>query len=73
MMEAVYLGLRQTDGILIEAFNRNFEVDFSRMLKDTVDGLAVDGLMKKDSESCSLTQKGMLLMDTIVGQLISLI
>lgn len=71
MIEWVYLGLRQTDGIPIDRFNRQFNVDFYTVFGKTVAGMKEEGLMKADDATCSLTRKGMLLLDSIMGRFLT--
>jgi len=66
MVEWVYLGLRQADGIPVEDFNRRFGADFHSIFGDILTGLRNEGLVKTDDRSCALTRRGMLLLDSIV-------
>ena len=69
MMEAIYLGLRQTDGINIDAFEEKFGVDFQRQFSDTLEGLEEKGLIRSTQKRCALTHKGMLFLDSITSML----
>jgi len=66
MTEWIYLGLRQTDGIPVEPFNRRFEADFHRLFGATLRPLVEEGLAWADDRTCRLTTKGMLLLDSVV-------
>jgi oxygen-independent coproporphyrinogen-3 oxidase len=70
MTEAIYLGLRQTKGIPIDAFNNMFNQNFHAMFKDTIEDLEEKGLVKCSQSHCALTPKGMLLLDSIVAMFI---
>ncbi len=67
MIEAIYLGLRQTKGILIDVFDKKFGVTFKTMFKDTIDVLESKGLIELSQNRCALTSKGMLYLDTVVS------
>jgi oxygen-independent coproporphyrinogen-3 oxidase len=67
MTEAVYLGLRQTSGIVIDVFNDRFEVSFYDAFGDILEGLAQNGLVCCSPTHCALTPKGMLLLDGIAA------
>jgi oxygen-independent coproporphyrinogen-3 oxidase len=70
MIEAIYLGLRQTTGILIHVFDKKFGVTFKTMFKQTVDVLEAKGLIELSQNRCALTCKGMLYMDSIASMFI---
>ena len=65
MLEAVYLGLRQTEGIDIPAFNKKFRVDFRSLFSELITHFKENRLMKFVETRCALTQKGMLFTDSI--------
>jgi oxygen-independent coproporphyrinogen-3 oxidase len=67
MIEAIYLGLRQTKGILIDVFDKKFGVTFKTMFKDTIAQLETRGLIKLSQNRCALTSKGMLYLDTVAS------
>ncbi|UCD90025.1 MAG: radical SAM family heme chaperone HemW [Desulfobacterales bacterium] len=67
MIEAIYLGLRQTKGISIDVFNSMFGQNFHARFKDTIEDLAEKGLVKCSQSHCALTPKGMLLLDSVVA------
>lgn len=71
MIEWVYLGLRQTDGIEIGEFDRRFDVSFHAMFGETLGDLLGKGLIEPDATRCKLTRKGMLLLDSIASALIA--
>ena len=65
MIEAVYLGLRQTKGIVVDAFDKKFGVDFKAMFTGVITDLEEKGLVKMSQNRCALTSKGMLYLDSI--------
>jgi oxygen-independent coproporphyrinogen-3 oxidase len=67
MIEAIYLGLRQTKGILIDVFDKKFGVTFKTMFKDTIDVLESKGLIELSQNRCALTSRGMLYLDSIAA------
>jgi oxygen-independent coproporphyrinogen-3 oxidase len=71
MMEAIYLGLRQTEGINIDAFEEKFGVNFHQRFIETVRGLEERGLIGTAQNRCALTRKGMLYLDSIVPLLVN--
>ncbi len=69
MMEAIYLGLRQTEGINIDAFEEKFGVNFHQRFIETLRGLEERGLIRSTQNRCALTRKGMLFLDSITSML----
>jgi len=67
MIEAIYLGLRQTKGILIDVFDKKFVVTFKIMFKDAIDVLESKGLIEVSQNRCALTSRGMLYLDSIAA------
>jgi oxygen-independent coproporphyrinogen-3 oxidase len=67
MIEAIYLGLRQTKGILIDVFDKKFGVTFKTLFKDTIDVLESKGLIEISQNRCALTSGGMLYLDSIAA------
>lgn len=71
MMEAIFLGLRQTEGINIDAFEEKFGVNFHQRFIVTLRGLEERGLIGTAQNRCALTRKGMLFLDSIVSLLVN--
>ncbi|MFP4573745.1 MAG: radical SAM family heme chaperone HemW [Desulfobacterales bacterium] len=69
MLEAVYLGLRRSDGINITEFENRFKTDFKNIFAPSLDRFTDSGHMLLDTTSCRLTLQGMLYLDTIAAQL----
>ena len=70
MIEAVYLGLRQTKGIVVDEFDKKFGVIFEAMHAETIADLEEKGLVKMSQNRCALTAKGMLYLDSIAAMFI---
>lgn len=70
MIEAISLGLRMTDGIKTDVFDKKFDVSFNKMFAKTLTYLEENGLIKLAENRCSLTRKGMLFADSITSMLI---
>lgn len=70
MMEAIYLGLRQTEGICFEAFAEKFGLSFQRCFGDTIQDLEKRGFIRFAQNRCALTRPGLLLLDSITFMLI---
>ena len=70
IMEAIYLGLRQTKGISVDFFDQKFCQSFKVMFEDVIKDLEEKGLVKFSQNSCALTLKGMLLLDSVVAAFI---
>jgi len=73
MIEAIYLGLRKTDGIDIKVFEEKFNASFKRIFEKTITDLEEKGFIKVSQGRCALTTKGMLFQDSITANLIDLI
>jgi oxygen-independent coproporphyrinogen III oxidase len=70
MIEAIYLGLRQTKGIFIDVFDKKFGVSFEIMFEDTIELLESKGLIEVSLNRCALTSRGMLYLDSIASMFI---
>ncbi len=73
MMESLYLGLRTCDGIVIDSFQKKFEVNFETLFGEPVKDFQMRGYLYKDDRVCKLTPQGMLLLDSITDAFVSLI
>ena len=67
IIEAIYLGLRKTEGIDVKNFDTKFGVRFHDLFGTTVSDLTERGLMEADQYRCALSRKGMLLLDSIAA------
>jgi len=72
MMEMVYLGLRKTDGIDIDAIDENLGINFHQMFAEKIKQLEEDGyiLRIQPKNRCALSRKGMLFTDSIASMFI---
>lgn len=70
MIEAVYLGLRKTEGLDIGAFNKRFGVKFNEIFETRIRQLERDGYLhyKRDENRCMLSKKGILFLDSISSE-----
>lgn len=71
MVEAVYLGLRQTRGIDPGWFQRRFQVDFGQRFGELTKRLSARGLMTFNAGRWALTIDGMLLLDRIAAEMVA--
>jgi oxygen-independent coproporphyrinogen-3 oxidase len=67
MIEAIYLGLRQTKGIFIDMFDKKFGVSFKTMFEEIINRLEVQGFVEVTQNRCALTSRGMLYLDSIAA------
>jgi oxygen-independent coproporphyrinogen-3 oxidase len=67
MLEAIYLGLRQADGIDINGFHRKFGVNFINKFEKAIADLKKERLITITPSRCGLTRKGMLFLDTVAS------
>jgi oxygen-independent coproporphyrinogen-3 oxidase len=69
MMEMVYLGLRKTDGIDIDAIDENLGINFRQIFAEKIKQLEEDGyiLPLQPKNHCALSRKGMLFLDSIAS------
>jgi oxygen-independent coproporphyrinogen-3 oxidase len=67
MIEAIYLGLRQTDGIDLKNFHENFHQRFEKIFEDVVALLKNKKYLEMDQGRCFLSPQGMLFLDSIAG------
>jgi len=70
LIEALYLGLRQSDGIDLNWLQKRFHHHFSDHFQSHVQQLIQQGRMVMDNLGCRLTLEGMLQSDHIISRLI---
>jgi oxygen-independent coproporphyrinogen-3 oxidase len=73
MIEAVYLGLRLSDGIDMSAFNDRFGIGFMEHFGTKSAAFELEGLLTITAGHCRLTPRGMLLLDTIAAAFVDCI
>jgi oxygen-independent coproporphyrinogen-3 oxidase len=70
ILEALYLGLRQTDGIDTDLFFSRFQSDFYDLFGKQVDRLAAEGLLKKEKTCIRPTRQGMRFLESVVQRVL---
>lgn len=73
LIEALFLGLRQQDGIDFEAFQQRFRIDFRLYFHTALERFSAEGWLDMDSRCCRLSVEGMLFLDHIVDGLVDMI
>jgi oxygen-independent coproporphyrinogen-3 oxidase len=68
--EAIYLGLRTSDGIDMAHFEKTFHLAFNQRYGNILSALCEENLAIIESGRCVLTPEGMLFHDSIVSRLI---
>lgn len=68
--EAIYLGLRTSDGIDMPLFENKFQMSFNQKYGNILQALCEDNLVSLKNGRCVLTPEGMLFHDSIVERLI---
>ncbi|MFH0728670.1 MAG: radical SAM family heme chaperone HemW [Pseudomonadota bacterium] len=68
MIEAIYLGLRQSKGIDLEGFDRQFAARFTDIFSPLLAELSGEGMLRIRENRCILTRNGMLYLDAIAGR-----
>ncbi len=68
MLEAVFLGLRRTEGLFVPAFDERFGVSFEKRHGALAGELTGDGLLERRGGFLSLTMKGRLLADSVIAR-----
>lgn len=67
MMEAVYVGLRQKQGIAIREFEKRFAVSFGNLFGKLREDLKSRGFLEADAVRCALSPRGMRFLDSITS------
>ncbi|MGD8411934.1 MAG: radical SAM family heme chaperone HemW [Desulfobacterales bacterium] len=71
LIEAIYLGLRMTQGIDLVGFRKKFEIDFSRSFKDAIADLENKNYLKVGTTHAALTQQGRAFLDSIAAMFVT--
>jgi len=69
--EAIFLGLRTSDGIDMTYFEKKFQMSFNQKYGNILQALCEEKLVKIKNDHCVLTPEGMLFHDSIVERLIN--
>jgi len=73
MIEAIFLGLRQTEGIPVRVFASRFSCSFTDLFSHVLEDMLESGYIELTDYTCRLTQKGLFYLDSIVQQIIDLL
>jgi oxygen-independent coproporphyrinogen III oxidase len=68
--EAIFLGLRKTNGIDLKKFHKDFKVELEDIRKDKINHLIKLGFLSKQGNSLRLTKKALPVADSIIVSLI---
>jgi oxygen-independent coproporphyrinogen-3 oxidase len=71
IMEAIYLGLRTTRGIELDAFGKRFGINFLNSFEAKIADFEKGDLVKLTQTHCALTRKGMAFVDSITAMFTS--
>jgi len=70
MMEMIYLGLRDVDGISFSRWQQVFALRFMNVFEDVLTDLAEKNMIEIDHNRCWLTRNGMLFLDSIAQRFV---
>jgi oxygen-independent coproporphyrinogen-3 oxidase len=70
IIEFIYLGLRQTDGMDMGDFAVRFGTEQLAQLDRQLSRLAQEGLVERSTRRARLTRQGMRFLDSVVGRLL---
>ena len=73
MIESLYLGLRQSDGIDLDQFRQLFHIDFKLYFHSALERFEAENWIRMDESKCRLTVEGMLFVDRVVDELVEMI
>ena len=71
IVECVYLGLRQTDGIDRQDFHARFGADCLSLFGAAAEPLIGEGMLAASTSHIRLTPRGMLLLESVAGRLLN--
>lgn len=69
ILESLSLGLRQRKGIHIPSWENRFHLDFAETFGKTLETLRAQDLIASKTPNLALSPRGMLFLNTVVGQL----
>ena len=72
VMEAIYLGFRTADGIDLVDFKYRFGIDFLVTYNRVIKDFEEEGILNVSKNRCTLTTRGMVLLDSITAAFTSL-
>ncbi|MGD2273050.1 MAG: radical SAM family heme chaperone HemW [Desulfobacterales bacterium] len=67
MIEAIYLGLRQTEGIDLAGFEAKFKIPFIDQFQEEIKRFEEKGYLRVTDQQCALSSKGMCFLDSIAA------
>lgn len=70
MIEAIYLGLRMTDGIDLIGFRRKIGIDFVEAFKEVIIDLEKRNYLEVKNNRCRLTRRGRAFLDSITSMFV---
>lgn len=70
LIETLYLGLRQADGLDLSLFEQQFHIDFKLFFHTSLGRFEAEDWINISDRRCRLTLEGMLFLDRIVDELI---
>ncbi len=73
MTEALYLGLRQSTGIIYDKFNNRFQMDFQSFFNKPLTLLQEDACLTVSSTGCIPTLRGWQFLDSIIHQFLAVL
>jgi oxygen-independent coproporphyrinogen-3 oxidase len=73
LIEGLYLGLRQAEGINLTDFQNRHQIDFKIYFHTALDRFEAENWIELDQTHCRLTVEGMLFVDHIVDELVEMI
>jgi oxygen-independent coproporphyrinogen-3 oxidase len=71
MIEAIYLGLRMTQGIDLVGFRKKFEIDFAKAFKDAIADLENENYLNVGTTHAALTRQGRAFLDSIASMFVA--
>ncbi|RPJ81284.1 MAG: hypothetical protein EHJ94_04825, partial [Deltaproteobacteria bacterium] len=71
IIEFIYLGLRQTEGLSMDEFYHCFGKQFDTVFSSTIENLQNRKLIQTKEDRCFLTPSGMLFLDSIADMFIN--
>jgi len=70
MVEMIYLGLRDVDGISYDRFDRFFGLQFEDIFDGVLLELTEEKMIEADTTRCRLTRTGMVYLDSIAQRFV---
>jgi len=70
MMEMIYLGLRDVDGISYSRWEQVFALRFQNVFEHLLSDLVEKNMIESDNDRCRLTRSGMVFLDSIAQRFV---